>query len=291
MLDNIDIYVNTPEMKVNVYPSLKPHIIPVYPPNNDLIFEEWFDIVYRGCKTDRVYLPIFWTSYYVNNDYGKNEESLKVLHFFLQDLDKLKKYFTLVQYDDGTMIDWNLLGLDVLEFNMSKQKGCMIPLLCQPHPYKFTTGKKWLASFVGSRTHPIRNELERFIGKEGYYISFDQHSIETYCRVLHESVLAFCPRGYGATSFRISEALQYKSIPVYMSDEYIIPFDSNFEEYGFLVNGDVSKNIEDFMDWVSSNNIMERQNRISINYDKYYTYESCFKHIIKYLETECDLRK
>jgi len=35
------------------------------------------------------------------------------------------------------------------------------------------------------------------------------------------SKFALCPRGYGKTSFRIQEALQYGAIPVYISDEYL----------------------------------------------------------------------
>jgi len=97
------------------------------------------------------------------------------------------------------MIDWN--GKDVLEFNMSKNIGVGLPLLCQPHPYKFHSEKKWFASFVGSRTHPIRNELEKLRGKEGYYLSYDPHDIETYCRILHESVFALCPRGYAGAIY------------------------------------------------------------------------------------------
>lgn len=271
-------------------PDLRPHIIPVYPPNNHLIFEEWFAQNYSGCNTDRELLPFFPTSYWVNNDYGNDKKAYVAAVYNLDKLDKSKKYFVVCQYDDGCLVDFNSIGLDVLEFNMSKTNGVMIPLLCQPHPYKFTTEKKWLASFVGSRTHPIRNELEKLKGKEGYYISFEPHSIETYCRILHESYFVLCPRGYGANSFRVCESLQYDAIPVYITDELIEPFNIPFYLYGVPVD---FKNVSKLEDWLNPDNRHDDYLRVNKKtfYEDIYTYEGCFKHIIKHLEAEYHLRK
>src|SRR5690606_25553066 len=122
---------------------------------------------------------------------------------FLNGLDVSKKYWTCVQYDDSILNDVSHLNL--LQFNMSKKIGVEIPLLCQPHPFKFTGGKKWFANFIGSRTHPIRGNADSLRIKDGYYISFEPHNIEKYCLMLHESMFTLCFRGYGANSFRIAE--------------------------------------------------------------------------------------
>ena len=32
------------------------------------------------------------------------------------------------------------------------------------------------------------------------------------------------PRGYGPTSFRLYESIEMQSIPIYISDEFILPY-------------------------------------------------------------------
>lgn len=259
-----------------------------YPPGNKPIFEEWFSENYKGCNTDRELIPFFPTSYWVNNDYGNNAQSKLELQNYIDSLDIRKKWFCICQYDDGVMVDWK--GLDVLEFNMSKKVGIEIPLICQPHPYKFNTEKKYFASFVGGRTHPIRNELEKFKDLEDWYISFDPHSIEDYCRILHESVFALCPRGYGANSFRTTESLQYRTTPIYISDYFIGVFDADFNEFGLKVDSNDIGRLPKILD---SNclDLMDKQTDIKHYYNEYYSYEGCFKNIIKSLELEYTKRK
>jgi len=242
--------------------KFQPHIIPVYPPHNELIFEEWFDQNYSNCNTDRELLPVYFTSYWVNNDYGNNQQARKELNDFLGTLDKSKKYFTIIQYDDGSMIDWRLFGLDVLEMNMSKTNGIMIPLICQPHPYQFKGGKKLLASFIGGRTHPIRNELEKFKNRDGWHISYDLHNIEPYCKMMYESIFTLCPRGYGINSFRICEAMQYGSIPVYISDDFVHPFDVKFEDYGVALNSRHIEFLAEELEKIEPEEIVRKQKNI-----------------------------
>jgi len=275
---------------MNAPKAFRPRINAEYPPHNKIIFEEWFRDNYVGCDTDRVYLDIFPTAYWVNHNYGLDLRAKQELQEYINELDKSKKYFTICQYDDGVLINWN--GLDVLEFNMSKKVGFELPLLCQPHPYSFKGGKKWLASFVGSRTHPIRNELEKLRSNDEYYISFEPHSIENYCRILHESVFAFCPRGYGLNSFRISEALQYGAIPIYISDEFINCFDADFMAYGWVIRNENISKIDEYMDMFSDPlSVIRIQDNGKKYYDKYYTYDGCFNQIIKSIETEYHSRK
>lgn len=263
-----------------------PHIIPVYPPDNHLIFEEWFAQNYPGCNTDRELLPIFPTSFHVNNGYGaKAAELQEYCDTFPYD----KRYFVICQYDDGCLVDWK--GKDVLEFNMSKTNGVMIPLLCQPHPYSFKGPKKWLANFVGSKTHSIRESANELKNKDDYYISFEPHNIETYCRILHESIFTICYRGYGINSFRIAEALQYGSIPVYISDDYVHPYDLNFNDFGVLLNSRHVKMLDEKLSSMPPEEIIKKQDKLQETYNKYFTYESNLQHIINHLETEFDLRQ
>lgn len=259
------------------------HIIPMYPPNNELIFEEWFAQNYNGCKTDRELLPIFPTSYHVNNNYGNDQVKRKALQDYSDGLDPNKKYFIVCQYDDGCLIDWR--GKDVLEFNMSKNIGCTIPLICQPHPYTFSTERKWLANFVGSPTHPIREHIRKLESNHDYFISFDRMEIEPYCKIMHESIFTLCPRGYGANSFRTCEALQYGSIPVYISDEFILPEWTNNDPIVIIQEEDAHR-IDEILDGISNEEVLKMQSQLKEYYEENYTYEGVMKNIIKILEKE-----
>ncbi len=273
--------------------KFKPHINPVYPPNNNLIFEEWFDQNYSKCDTDRELLPVYFTSYWVNNNYGNDKEARRELNDFLGTLDKSKKYFSIIQYDDGSMIDWRLFGLDVLEFNMSKQNGVMIPLICQPHSIRYDEKKKYIASFIGSVTHPIRTEMiESLRGKDGYYISTEPHSYDDYNKIISQSMFCLSPRGYGAASFRCyCEAVYQGSIPIYISDEHIIPFGLDFEQFGVIVNRVDIKKLDDIIMNIEPIEILNKQSRLDYHYKNYFSYEGCFNQIIKSLEAEYHSRQ
>lgn len=263
-----------------------PHITPVYPPNNHLIFEEWFAQDYKGCKTDRELLPFLPTPYWVNNNYAQDAVAKQQAQDYIDSLPSDKKYFVICQYDDGCLIDWK--GKDVLEFNMSKQNGVMLPLICQPHPYLFNTSKKIFASFVGSRTHPLRNEIEYLKNIDGYTISFEYGFIQDYCRVLNESMFSLCPRGYGLNSFRIAESIQYGAIPVFITtgEEFIIPFGIDFEEFGVLISEEDIPIIDEILKAITPEEVIKKQNKLPEIYKKYYSYEGCLSQIVKELEKE-----
>jgi hypothetical protein len=258
-----------------------------YPVNNRPIFEEWLSKQYFNVETDRILLPVFWTAYHVNNQYGKDAEKLSALQSFIDGLPRSDKYWTVCQYDDSVLIDFK--DLDVMRFEMSKNIGTPIPLMCQPQPFKFGTPKKYIASFIGSRTHPVRNELERFRHRSQWYVSFEPHSIEEYCRIMHESIFALCPRGYGANSFRISEAIQYGAIPVYISDEFIEPFGIDFSSIGVKVLSHDTDHLTMLDD--APLEMMARAADLPAIYKKYYTYEGCLNEICNVLQAEYNSRQ
>lgn len=265
-----------------------PHINVEYPKNNFKIFEEWFAENYKGCNTDMELMPFFPTSYFVNNGYNENEQANKEAQDYVDSLDINKKWFVLCQYDNGCIVDWN--GKDVLEFNMSVDKGVEMPLLCQPHPYKYDGSKKYLASFIGSRTHPIRNELEKFSSLEDFYISFEPHPIEKYCEIISQSVFSLCPRGFGANSFRTSESLQYGAIPVYISDKFIFPYSRNWAvnvpDYMLLINQFQIDGLPKQLREMNDEQIISLMDKGAKAYQEYYTYEGAMKQIIRILESE-----
>ena len=260
------------------------HINVGYPPGNSPIFEEWLYDNFSRIQTDRKLIPVHFTSYFVNNGYGHNKQALQDLQLFVDSLDRSQKWVTVVQYDDGVLVDFK--DLDVLQFNMSQNVGIEMPLLCQPQPYKFHSQKKWLANFVGSKTHPIRESANSLLYHPDYYVSFQHHDIETYCRIIHESVFTLCYRGYGRNSFRIAEALQYGSVPVYISDEFINCFDANFEDYGIIITHEDQHRISEILESVPIEDVIKKQSKLKEVYQTYYTFEGVFNQIKKILEKE-----
>lgn len=219
----------------------------LYPADNTPDFEYWFMHNLTDAEIllgDRIYLPILFTSYFKANGYGKNQVAIDHLQGFVDTLPGDVKYFCIVQFDDGVLIDWK--GKDMKVFGMSgKPEGCIpIPLVCQPHKFKFTDYPiDILCSFVGRATDPIRKKiLEWGPNKAGCYIKTEHHSLEKYCEILARSRFVLCPRGYGASSFRIAESLQYGAEPIVLINEG----DNVFEKRYFSVQyGSVNDSILD----------------------------------------------
>lgn len=209
-----------------VPPELQPKQIHRYPEDNFLEFERWLkDNIHPKelIGKDRTYLPILWTGYWCNNGYGTKDKAKRIIQRFVDSLPRSKRFWSVVQYDDGPMVDFKYLDIKI--FGMSGGRiDYPIPLLCQPHKYEFPGIKKDIfCSFVGGDTHPIRREIVKELeGREGYYVTLQKHSLEDYCKILARSVFALAPRGYGPNSFRVQESIQQGAVPVYISDDHVI---------------------------------------------------------------------
>lgn len=245
-----------------------------YPSDNHYEFERWFydHVRPRDIQGDRHYLPIFWTAYYCKHQYGKDKFAIQRLQIFLDRLDKSKKYFTIVQYDDGILNKVDHLDLKI--FGMGGGRiDYPLPLICEPHKFQFPGIKKDIfCSFIGRITHPIRKTIvDKLTGKEGYYISTKNHSLKDFCHILARSKYVLCPRGYGKTSFRIMEALQYGAAPIYISDDFIIPHDGK-PDLIYLKPSDIH-----LLD-ISNDNFFNSRDHLQI-FNEFFTYESN-KHLI-----------
>lgn len=169
-------------------------------------------------EADWHYLPVFWTRWHLNHDYGKHgqEELQQAVSGILQDD---AKTFTICQYDDGPMAD---LGRTV-QFLASRKtgQGRDIPLLASPHRRPFwTPSKRYLASFVGRiSTHPVRPRMaEALNGRRDVLIYDGDRGPGFFVRKTLGSYLALAPRGYGGSSFRFFEALQLGVVPILIGD-------------------------------------------------------------------------
>lgn len=251
-----------------------------YPPSNSHEFERWFHDTIRPDELtgERIYLPIFWTAYWLKNGYGKKLRERNALQAFVNALPKDKQYFTICQYDDGPMVDFG--DLDIKVFGMSGGRiDYPIPLLCMPHPHVFSCARDILVSFIGSDTHPVRRELvTEFTGKKDCLVTMQKYPLKDYCNILARSVFALCPRGYGKSSFRIAEAIQYGAIPVYISDSCVIPYEIDFNIYGLCFSS-VAQAKKKLLS-MGKDEIKELQQAVQRH--KYlFTYQGCKKKILE----------
>ena len=260
----------------------------VYPPYNTMVFEEYFMNHFKE-EVERIYLPIMWTSFYIKRKYGTAD--MQDLQTWLDGLDRSKKYFTVLQYDDGIL--QNIDGLDLLIFGAGgggkriiseNNLGIPIPLICQSSPV-VSKDKDILCSFVGTiKNHRLRRKVSALFVDE--FVIKDTATYNVFIDTMERSIFSLCPRGYGATSFRICESLQHGSIPVYIYDKPWIPFadEFNFSDIGILIHeseiGEISR--------IINNKVPEEIEQYQINgkqiYDTYFTFEGCTKTIIRKLK-------
>ena len=256
-----------------------------YPSHNSSIFEEWF--LDNFCEEDvipvRQYLPIFWNGYHVGHNYGNDPAAVKELQLYIDSLDRKKKYYCLHQFDLGPMVDFK--DLDIICFGMSGGRiDVPIPLVMLPHPWHIGMNKTIFLNFIGRRTHMIRDIIFQTIKHGGRnYIAEHAHQPKAYCDVIAQSSFTLCPRGFGLSSFRIAEALQYQSVPVYISDSYVYPFSVPFEEYGVIIDAKYANKIEERLGMIPHSEIEKKRKRGVEIYNEYFTYEGCKRNILQYL--------
>lgn len=268
---------------IDVPQEFMPTINTVYPWENYTIFEEWVSKRFIPDFNGRNYLRIHWTSYHVNNMYGNDPVARQALQEYVDSLPRENRYWTICQYDDGVLVDFK--DLDILIFNMSKKEGVEIPLLCMPHSFKWNGEKTIYASFIGTHTHPIREQVFN-INHRDFYISDKEHDVNSFCNVVSQSLFGLCPRGYGLNSFRIAECLQYETIPVYISDQFVNCFDANFEDYGVIIEEKDAHRIVEILQAIPDYEVVEKQMRIKEVYEKYYTYQGALNNIIRLLNED-----
>lgn len=251
-----------------------------YPADNHTEFERWYYENHHLGPEDREYLPIFWTAYYVKAKFGQHKPAMVDLQKFLDSVDRSKKYYTIVQYDNG--IQHNLKDLDIMVFSMSGGRtDYPLPLISCKHLYQPAPIRRHLlASFIGKVTHSMRRSMISEL-PEDIYCTEGGKSLGEFCQIVSESTFTLCPRGFGPTSFRIQEALQYGSIPVYISDEFVIPHNVPFEEYGVIIEAKDVHRVHEILSDMPADEVRRKQEAIPHIYQTYFTYEGNQKAIQK----------
>lgn len=260
---------------------------PTYPPYHEGKYLDQFFIDYyfnNRPQKDIFLIPVDWTTTYIQNN------NLPLLQEKILSLDKSKKYFVVSQHDDAVR---EYLPAGTIKFCAGGNSGGIpIPLVCSPVPEKYQKGqtKDIFCSFVGSITHPIRQQMVSLLTNNSkYYLSYKQwtdkvnsEDLENFMDITSRSKFTLCPRGYGRNSFRMYEAMQLGSIPVYIYDEDWRAFkDSvNWDEFSVAIHVSQIEKIDTILSSISNDRVKQMSLCCVEYYKDIFSLESMSKKII-----------
>jgi hypothetical protein len=253
-------------------------------------------------KTDYVYLPVFWTSFYIERGWAKN---INDLYDWLETLDKTKKYFTIILYSRGVLLR-KMDGLNITVFssggagvNITSKTikiiknreifygnagDYIIPLICNPPFPDKNIEKTIYCSFMGRYdTHQCRQHMLDTLKHNKSYQFSQSVGYSEYVNIINKSIFTLAPRGYGYTSYRLFEAVLAGSIPIYIwEDKKVLPFSDliDWEEYAVIIE---SKDIQNLHSILNTIDINKMQQKIE-NIKHMFTFEYTIKYIVKKLK-------
>lgn len=272
-----------------------------YPPyHTGEYLEEYFVNKFKNepHKSDTYFIPVHWTAVFnFKADQGlgpgtENHELRKKLFSLLESLPNDRKYFTVSTHDDAPQGNFPKNTKHFYAGGNSNLGTDAIPLICSSFKEVPDYQKLIFCSFVGSATNPVRNHaLASLSQKDGYLInafhwkpdvSKDQQSL--FFDITARSRFTLCPRGYGATSYRLYESMQLGSIPVYISDKHLLPWSDvlNWDDFCIVV-----KNMQEYdsldlrLKTLTESAVRNMQDKIKEIYPLYFTIPSVYNQIIE----------
>ena len=271
-----------------------------YPPHqglNPLIEERALSYFSQmDIDSDFIYIPIQWTQYHCANNFGNDRAKVEELQNWANELPvkyPKEKFFTIVQYDDGTLV--SIENCKVFAASNSpkspradSQEYIPIPMLSDPHPGSPKQNKMYKVGFAGrNNTHPIRKAIFDNLNElDGYkfFVNNNASKPEVFRSIIYDSVFGLAPRGYGPTSFRLYETIQMQAIPIYVSDLFWLPFEDQIEwdKLAVLVTpdriNDIPKIVDGLLESGEFNNYLEYGKKV---YDQYLSWDGTLSQIAK----------
>lgn len=272
-----------------------------YPPHqglNPLIEERAFSyFTTMDIDSDYLYIPIQWTQYHCSNNWGNDTAKIAEMQEWANELPNKypgEKFFTVVQYDDGTLVSIDNCKVFAASNSPKSPKAdtqeyVPIPLLSDPHPGAPKEQRMTKVSFVGRNdTHPIRKVMcDKLMGTPDYKFVVNQsggHISQLFRDAIYDSVFGLAPRGYGPTSFRMYETMQMDAIPIYISDEFWLPFADEIEwdKAAILIDESSIDKIPGIVDNLLETGEYEKYLEYGrMVYDKYLTWDGTLNQIAK----------
>ena len=207
-----------------------------YPPyNKSENFESYFYnyFISNEIKSNLTYIPIQWTEFHSQNGFGEKKEEIQ--NFIDTKIQKDMRYFTIVQYAGGPLIKLKncIIFSQGGVFDNYNSTVVPLPLITKERVVHGNKKKIYKASYIGRETHPIRKKMENqlsntkgfsIVNLESMNAEFSDSEFNNFKEIVSSAYFSLCPRGYGPTSFRLYESISLGSIPVYISDDFLLPF-------------------------------------------------------------------
>jgi hypothetical protein len=259
---------------INVPKKFQPGVRLPYPPHSTKTTVDEYVGGYiskrsGSIKCERAFLPIHWTPYqHITADYGRNAQRLNILKGFCSTI--REKCWTIHQYDDGALAKIK----DCIHLSAGGVGDIPIPLTCSKRNITVKMNPRLLCSFVGSPTHPIREELRKALeGQYGFHYELFMGANRDFVGMMIDSTFSLCPRGYGRTSFRMYEAIEAGSIPVYVSDVHWLPYTDvlDWDKFCVIVKESEIGSIVDRLRSISQERIAEMRAECIKLYDEYFS--------------------
>lgn len=274
-----------------------------YPPyHKGKYLEEYFVDKFEKevVSHDRLLIPVYWTAvfnYRAKDGLGPQTENYVLrakLFKLIESLPKELKYFTVSTHDDAPQGNF---PPDTKHFYAGGNSGIgtdPIPLVCSAFENVGDPQKLYFSSFVGSATNPIRNHaLQCLSEKDGYIIqgfhwrpdvTTDQQKL--FVDLTSRSRFTICPRGYGATSYRMYEAMQLGSIPVYISDKHLLPWNDElvWNKLAVIANPSQDYNeLDNHLKNMTETKVREMQQEIKDKYEMYFSIPGVYNQVLRRL--------
>jgi Exostosin family len=239
-----------------------------------MFYTRWSAAQHR--QGERFYLPVFWADCYFMH---KQQE----VQAFLDSLSTHIKYYTVTNLDGG--FDRLQLvmpkGVDLLLFAASGRGDAMpnaipVPLLRRELTPSGLPKVLDVSYQVNMFTHPLRSKVAEALKGIALILPCWLSGWET---VLDRSVFAVCPRGDGVTSFRMFEALQVHTIPIYVwEDVECLPYKEliDWDEFAIVVE---AKDIAKLPDLIAAADVPKMLKKLA-SVSHMFTYDYTVQYIL-----------
>jgi hypothetical protein len=289
--------------------QFRPSTSIIYPPfKNGKYMEEYFyDFLTRNSfsiDSDKVYIPIFWTNLQNHPGFQNMKHSLTIiLNDAIKKLPNTTKFFTVVQHDDGPLLK---LPSNTIIFGACTGT-VPLPLIYEDKEEKLSRilkesdiKKEYLASFVGTNTHKVRDKLEDIVRyktdifygtQKSWTNSVSKSAADLFVQKTLASKFCLAPRGYGRSSFRFFEAMILNVIPVYFWDDIEwLPYKEFLDYSDFAVSIQLSDihNTEFRLKLISDEVYLNMASSMQA-VKKWFTLEGMSRYILWKLEENYDI--
>ena len=233
------------------------------------------------------YLPVFWTDLELKAPDGAAMKE-RVASLIEDVVEPDARYFTLVQHDLGPQMP---LPENVLVFGAGGIGDVPIPLLKYPER-RSEAEKRYYLSFMGASTGPsdkksLRSRTLEAARKIDGFAHLPQTGYAQFRAAVSQSHFTLCPRGFGATSFRLYEAIALGSIPVYIWDDVLwLPYEDvlDWSEIALIVPVAELDQLQDRIAAVTADRRRQMADYTAHCFEDYFTYPGVCKQIACHLK-------